>query len=352
VRVACVLWAACASGCADDGREQLTRALIGRGRLVLVGELHAADLAPAGSAGTAFVRESSLPPIAAALAGSDASALCTALTDAGLSGLLIATATNGSTTSAPATAKPLAMKKPSLIQQLAHYAHVDGLQGVYLSRSVALYTLDPLRSWSPALRAGLAQVARRLVGGAAPPRLSSFPESVRRLEPVEVMVLLRSGDTPRLWRSARGSSFARALLTAASVARQRWIERANALGGRLGDVLPTLTVELSLLQDDGEIATRNDAFADQVIMPEHGVGYEYKGTWHYLLPEAAHGQGQTPSRAYKQLFQDDGLPEDSLKHPEVRPYRVAVQRIEVSEPQPAAEDQPMNEREDTGAVPK
>jgi len=340
VRAACALWIGCVwTGCADDGRQQLARALIGRGRLALVGELQVSDFAPKGVAGTELVQGSSLPPIAAALAGSDASTLCSALTDAGLSGLLVAAATHAAPLRAPAAAKA------SLREQLAHYAHVDGLQGVFLSRSVALYTLDPLRSWSPALRAGLAQVARRLVGGAAPPRLSSFPEPVRRLEPVEVMVLLRSGDRPRLWRSARGSSFARALLTAASVARQRWIERANALGGRLGDVLPTLSVELSLLQDDGELGTRSDAFVDQAVLSEHGVGYEYKGNWHYLLPEVAHDQGREPSRAFKQLFQEDGLPEDSLKHPEVRPYRVAVQRIGVSEPQPSAQTSPPDEVE-------
>jgi hypothetical protein len=161
---------------------------------------------------------------------------------------------------------------------------------------------------------------------------------VRRLDPVEVMVLLRAGDEPKLWRSARGSSFARALLTATAIARQRWIERSAALGGKLPVMLPTLTVELDLLQDDGEIGTRTDSFIDLVTSLEHGVGYERKGGWQYLLPEATHKHGQKPSRAYRQLFKDNGLPGDSVDQPDLRLYRLAVQRIGVSEPTVAQRD--------------
>jgi len=162
---------------------------------------------------------------------------------------------------------------------------------------------------------------------------------VRRLEPVEVMVLLRHGGQPRLWRSARGSSFARALLTASAVARQRWVERAQALGGPIDKLLPQLSVEVSLLQDDGELGWRDPAFIDRVFLAAHGVGYERKGSWHYLLPEATRRGGRRPSRAYAQLFADDGLPEDSLDNPELRPYRMAVQVIGTS-PAPADRPQP------------
>ena len=215
---------------------------------------------------------------------------------------------------------------------------MPGLQGAFLNRSAALYVLDPVRNWSPELRAGLAIVARRLVGGSTPPRIASFPDAVRKLEPVEVMVLLRSGDQPRLWRSARGSSFARALLTAAAVARQRWVERSAALGGKLDALLPSMSVELSLLQDDGEIGTRSESFVDTVTSLEHGVGYERKGGWHYLLPEATHKGGRKPNRAYRQLFRDDGLPADSLGDADLRLYRLAVLPIGTSEPEPKPDD--------------
>jgi hypothetical protein len=94
--------------------------------------------------------------------------------------------------------------------------------------------------------------------------------------------------------------------------------------------LPRLTVEVALLQDDGEIGMRDAGFVDRVVTPIHGIGYERKGGWHYLLPDATHAAGRRPSRAFQQLFSDDGLPEDSLSSNELRPYRLAVQTIGVS----------------------
>ena len=70
----------------------------------------------------------------------------------------------------------------------------------------------------------------------------------------------------------------------------------------------------------------------------HGVGYERKGSWHYLLPDAAHSGKRRPSAAFRQLFIDDGLPEDSLHNPDLRPYRLAVQSIGVSEPPKEPDD--------------
>ena len=320
--LAVALCLACAA-CGPNERAQLEHALIGRGRILLVGDASETAWGKLQVEGSVFLPGASAPPVAAALAGSDPRALSAAMTNANLQGVLVDPA--------------LAASSRGLTQRLASYARLDGLQGAFLSRGAALYVLDPVRDWSPELRAGLTKVARRLVAGTTPPRMSSFPDVTRRLEPVEVMVLLRQGDQPRLWRSARGSSFARALLTAAAVARQRWIERSNALGGSLRDLLPKLTVELALLQDDGEIATRSESFIDLVTLPEHGVGYERKGSWHYLLPEATHKQGRRPSRAYRQLFKDDGLPADSFDHRDLRLYRLAVQRLGVSEPTAHAE---------------
>jgi hypothetical protein len=303
---------AIASACGPSEPARLERALVGRGRIAVFGDAFA-NLHPAG---TTFVPAQTLTPLANALAANDPEALISALTQAQLQGVAVDTQPGP--------------ERPSLANRMGHFARVTGLQGAYFTQSAAFYVIDPVRSWSPALRAGLATVARRLVAGATPPRMLSFPERVRRLEPVEVMVLLRNGDRPRLWRSARGSSFARALLTAAEVARQRWIERAQALGGPLNKLLPGLTVELALLQDDGEIGVRDAGFVDRVVTPIHGIGYERKGGWHYLLPDATHAAGRRPSRAFRELFSDDGLPEDSLGNGELRPYRLAVQTIGVS----------------------
>jgi len=305
--------------CSDADRMQIERAVIGRGRVVLVGEGNGWELHPSG---TTLLPLASLPALSEALRGSDTASVVQAMTQANVQGLLVD------------------VRQPSegVAQQLAQMARMNGLHGVFFNRSAAFYVLDPLRSLSPALREGLAVVARKLVGGAMPPRISSFPEPVRRLDPVEVMVLLRSGDRPRLWRSARGSSFARALLTAAAVARQRWIERAASLGGRLDVMLPTMRVEVSLLTDDGELGARSESFIDRAITQEHGVGFERKGSWHYLLPDATHRGERPPSVAYRQLFSDNGVPADSLGDGDLRLYRVAVQPIGASDPAPVKDD--------------
>jgi hypothetical protein len=307
------------AGCSDADRVQIERAVIGRGRVVLVGEGSGWELHPSG---TTLLRLSGIPALADALRGTDSAAVVQAMTGANVQGLLV----------------DVRQPAEGVAKQLTQMARVNGLHGVFFNRSAAFYVLDPLRSLSPELRQGLAVVARKLVGGAMPPRISSFPEPVRRLDPVEVMVLLRSGDRPRLWRSARGSSFARALLTAAAVARQRWIERAASLGGRLDVMLPTLRVEVSLLSDDGELGTRSESFVDRAITLEHGVGFERKGSWHYLLPDATHRGERPPSVAYRQLFTDNGVPADSLGDGDLRLYRVAVQPIGASDPAPVKDD--------------
>jgi hypothetical protein len=318
----CLGWAAFGllAACADADRVQIERAVIGRGRVVLIGDGNGWELHPSG---TTLLPLTGIPALADALRGSDSAAVVQAMTSANVHGLL------------------LDIRQPpsqGVAAQLAQLARMNGLHGVFFNRSAAFYVLDPLRSLSPALRESLAVVARKLVGGAMPPRIASFPEAVRRLDPVEVMVLLRSGDRPRLWRSARGSSFARALLTAAAVARQRWIERAASLGGRLDVMLPTLRVEVSLLSDDGELGARSESFVDRAITVEHGVGFERKGSWHYLLPDATHRGERTPSVAYRQLFSDNGVPADSLGDGDLRLYRVAVQTIGSSDPAPTKDD--------------
>lgn len=318
-----LLWVALAFACDTQDKPRLERALSGRGRIAVIG---GEDLTRLSVRDAELVPIARLPQLSGALRGSDPSALVNALAASDLRGLLV-------------DARPGGVSADfELGAQLAGYARVPGLQGVYLAPSAALYALDPSRDWSPSLRAGLAEVARRLIAGEAPPQLRSFPEAVRRMEPAEVMVLLRSGSRARLWRSARGSSFARGLLTACDVARLRWKERERAMGGPLEGMLAQLQVELALLQDDGELGSTAERFVDRVVLPLHGVAYEYKGAWRYSLPEATHASGQSPSRAYARLFAEYGLPEDSLGSQELRPYRLAVQMIGISAaPEPRAE---------------
>ncbi len=308
---AAALWACLATSCRDDGRVSLEHALVGRGRIVLS---DAPDLASSTFDGT------TLSPLAGkvlAAASRDAAPLVEALERERWDGIYVG---------------PNAKNRHGVLSRMASYARVPGLVGAHLSPLGALYLLDPTRNYGERLREALAHVARRLVGGEQPPRITSFPSALRQVQPIEVMVMLRSDVHPRLWRSARGSSFARALLTASEVARRRWIEREQTMGGPINTLLPKLYVEVALLQDDGEIGVRDPAFIDRVVTSEHGVAYERKGAWRYYLPEATHRGGRKPSEAYAALFRDDGLPEDSLDNRELRLYRIAVLPIGVSPP--------------------
>lgn len=304
------------------GHRQLARALVERGRIAIVGEASWRGLR---AQGATLVEATELPGLVQALSGQDVAALGEAMAQAGTQHLLVAP------TGASAGA--------SLAARLAHYEPVGGLRGLYLSTHAALYAVDPFEALPREQRDALAIVARRMLAGAKPPKLQSFPETLRRVQPVEVMVLLREHGKARLWRSARGSSLARALLTAVEVARERWHEREQAMGGPLAPILHGLEVEVALLIDDGTVASTDAAFIDRVFFAAHGVGYERKGAWRYMLPdataEAGHGRA---SRAYQKLFVDDGLPEDSLARRELRLYRLRVQTLSVSPPEPEPDD--------------
>lgn len=296
------------------GAGDLHRALTGRGR---VGDFTSGPRRGLRPDGASLITADALPDVAHALAGSDVERLLAALERSRLDALLIEPVVPASTT--------------SLRASLGSYRHIEGLRGLYLSREAALYGRDAVQEIAPLHREAVAVVARRLIAGARPPNVSSFPEPLRRVRPVEVMVLLRQRGRARLWRSARGSSIASALITAAVIARQRWQEREQAMGGPLDQWLPRLDVEVALLEEDGTLGERDPAFIDRVFFEGHGVGYERKGAWRYLLPDTTReeGKGQA-SRAYRKLFVDDGLPADSFERHELRLYRLMVQRVAVS----------------------
>ncbi len=303
-----------------SAKTALRDALEQRGRVAVVSD---ADLMTIAPPGTELVPVERLSALRSALAGHDGAAVARAMELDGVQALWVDPASQAARTRTRAG---------SVQAQLARYAHVDGLRGLYVSRRAALYARDPFDALSAVDRQAVAGVARGLLEGARSPRVASFPEALRRVQPVEVMVLLLDRGKPRLWRSARGSSLARALVTAATVARQRWIEREQAMGGPLDAALPRLTVEVSLLGDDGTFGERDAAFLERALSPAHGVGYEDKGAWRYLLPDATREKGAgRASRAYASLFAEDGLPETSLARKELRLYRLFVSTLATSE---------------------
>jgi len=292
---------------------ELTRALTQRGRVAFVGDAFSSLSVD----GTLLLPGSAMPTLSRALAADDEDALLQALDREHVQALLIEPARAG--------------KGATLAARIGRFEHVRGLRGVFLAPGAALYAPDLAQQISAPERHALAVVARALLGGARRPKSSSFPETLRRLRPVEVMVLLRNHGEARLWRSARGSSLATALMVAATVARERWQEREQMMGAALDEVLPRLDVEVALLDDDGTLGEREPAFVDRVFFPEHGIGYERKGNWRYFLPEATHDAGHGhASQAYRKLFRDDGLPEDSLPRRDLRLYRLVVELLATS----------------------
>jgi hypothetical protein len=210
----------------------------------------------------------------------------------------------------------------SLEGQLARLAFVPGLRAIALNSALALYTPAREPELSTREREGLAYVARGLLRGAREPSLSSFPPALRRVERVEVMVLLRERGAARLWRSARGTSLARALLTATRVARDRWRERESAMGGPLGERLLDLDVEVTLLSEDGVILSPTEKLIDAAVGPEYGIGFEYKSGWHYLLPEDVKRRGNGSAyRALLSLMSEQGVPASGLSTGVLRVYR-------------------------------
>lgn len=220
---------------------------------------------------------------------------------------------------------------PGLLGRLARLEYIPELRSVALSPDVVVATAAPDLALSEQDRTALAYVARALLRGAREPSASSFPPALRRVLRVEVMVALSDRGEPRLWRSARGTSIARAVLTATRVARERWRERETAMGGPLSQRLSGLDVEVSLLEEDGTLAHSTGAFVDRALGRAHGVGFDYRSDWHYSLPNDVLRQGQGSAfRALSSLAAERGLPASVLTEPGVRLYRFVPLALAVS----------------------
>lgn len=284
----------------------IAQAIDGRGRIALIGITEEDVQEAAGE----FVQPTEA--VRAALEGDDAAELQRALEADDIQGVALSTSLGSNATAT------------SLSARIARFEHIDGLRGAFLHPGAVLYMQSVVASLGRDVELA-APIARRLLEGASRPRMSSFPASYREEQSVEVMVLLRDRGRARLWRSARGSSIAAALVTAATVARRRWREREQALGGPLEARLMDLDVEVSLLEEDGTLALTTDAFVERVFGEEHGVAFESTSNWRYLLPDATADKGHGSAvAAYHELFREDSLPEDSLENPGLRFYRLVV----------------------------
>ena len=225
--------------------------------------------------------------------------------------------------------EPVITNRP-LVERFATGEIVRGFRGEALTAEGLLYVLDEA-TWPPALcDRVLAKVARRILEGSVPPPLDDYPHELVKPQAIEVLVMLRGGLGPRLWRSARAESIAEGLNTAALAARKRWDERADTMGGPLGERLEDLDVHVAFLFDDGSFDPRATSLIDALVKPRHGVAYEQTARWRYLLPRATHS-ADSPTDAYRQLFRDNGLPEDSFERTDLRLYRFRMRTVSVDQ---------------------
>lgn len=318
------------SGRASPGGAELRQQLRDRGRVAVIGD---AGLLDVEAEGAQLIPSAGIEGLDAALSGQDEAALTDVLQEAGVGAVLVDGRSGGSLE-----------EGASLAERLRAYGTMESLRGVYLSPVAALYVRRRGLVLEEPLGDVLARAARQIVGGAPTPRLRAFPEPLRRSRNVEVMVMLERDGRARLWRSARGSSIARALVTAGSVARQRWTEREQAMGGPIDDPvrgLPSLTVRVYLLEEDGTLGDRTPAFVERVFTDAHGVAFEDRGSWHYLLPEATAERGEGSAvQAYRELFDDAGLEADALGREDLRVYRLVARELGASEPERSTSDVP------------
>ncbi|TNF59222.1 MAG: hypothetical protein EP303_08515 [Deltaproteobacteria bacterium] len=259
------------------------------------------------------------PAIEEALRGIDPARLREALGDAGLRGLWVAVSPEA----------PSGAELP-LVDRFASGGVIRGFRGEALTPEGLLYVIDDTE-WPVVLSDRvLARVARGILEGSAPPPLDAFPEELTRAQAVEVLVLLSGGRGPRLWRSARAQSIAEALVTASLAARERWEERTETMGGPLGERLDQLDVEVAILFDDGTFDPRAVSLIDALVKSQHGVAYEQPARWRYLLPGATRA-ANTPTDAYRRLFRDNDLPEDSFQRRDLRLYRLRMQTVSIDQ---------------------
>lgn len=308
------------AACASSDEAAQPRALEHRGQVAVYGDVKL----PSDLEGTKLVRFAEVPGMVEAAASGSLEPVLEVIEGRGIDGLLVARGEG----------------KGALGELMSGVASPP-LRAVLLDSKFTYYEVEPLLELEEVHRLALARAARQILGGSTRPPIGYFPEPLRQVRSVEVMVMLRDRGQPRLWRSARAGSIASALVMAAEAARERWSERADALGGALSKVLPRLDVEVSLLVEDGTFLDRRPVFLASSLTEDHGVGYEQAGKWRYLLPSRIREFGEGGrERAFPLLFEENSLPPNAQERSDVRLYRLRVHPLATSPASKAARLEP------------
>ncbi len=256
-------------------------------------------------------------PLAAALDGRDPAALSRALRAARVDGLLVRT--------------DRAQGQPgSVLRSLSEFRAIPDVCATWMDHDAALYEARDRPLVTSEDGPKLIEAVRLMVEGAAAPPERLFPEPLRGARPAEVMVVVRDGAAPILWRAVRGSSVARALVDATYAVIDRWNTRQQQAYGPIREAIRRMPLTVAVFYDKGTLDTREAAWIDRAVDASvFAVGYERLGRWEYVLPPSSGGPARKASTALADLVREHDVPPPGFQRTDLTLYRFrALQMIE------------------------
>lgn len=253
--------------------------------------------------------------LARALDGRDPSALADALRAARVDGLLVRT---DKAQGAPGT----------VLRALSEYRAMPNVTATWMDRDAALYEVRERPTVLAEDAPKLIECVRLMVEGAAAPPERLFPEPLRGARPAEVMVVVRDGASPILWRAVRGGSVARALVDATYAVIDRWNTRQQQAYGPLREAIRRMPLTVAVFYDKGTLDTRDPAWIDRAVDASvFAVGYERLGRWEYVLPPATGAPSRRASVALADLVREHDVPPPGYQRSDLTLYRFRAQQL-------------------------
>lgn len=277
--------------------------------------------------------------LASALDGRDSNALANAMREARIDGLVVRT-------------DSLQGPAGSVLRALSMYRPVPNVTATWMDHAAALYEVRERPVVTEQDAPKLIETVRLMMQGAAAPPERLFPEALRGARPAEVMVVVRDGTAPILWRAVRGGSVARALVDATYAIIDRWGTRQQNPYGPLSSAIrgepepgrspPNLLLTVAIFYDKGTLDTREPGWINTAV-DEHSfaVGYERLGRWEYNLPPPTGASTRRSAEALAQLVREHDVPPPGFQRTDLTLYRFrALQLVEQSRGGPVTIENP------------
>lgn len=268
---------------------------------------------------TNFADYRNFPRLRAAIEGTDSAAVASALRELRLDGLLVR------------TERPQGEPR-TMLHALTHYQTLTNLSAVWMDNANALYEVRDQPEVSEADAPKLIECVRLIVRGGTAPAERLFPEPLRGARPAEVMVVIRDGASPILWRAVRGGSVARALVDATYAVIDRWNTRQVQSYGPIREAIRRMPITVAIFYDKGTLETREPSWLDSSVDSSvFAVGYERLGHWEYVLPAAPGAPVRRTSAALADLVREHDVPPPGFQRPDLALYRFrALQLVETT----------------------